>query len=1348
MKTFNTVILCLALAVAKTDLQAEQNAANHDTDAANVPTQTPCRIADVGANHRVWQWETFEKSPDGQNIAHQHSYTELEMGMNHLVNGEWIPSKEEMDILADGTAAVTNCQYQAYFPGDLYDGAITVITPDGQVLKSRPTILVYTDGNDIKPIGELASSVGQLVASNVLVYPNAFTGISADVRYTSIKGGIEQDIVFHEQLPLPAALGMDPEKTRIEAMTEFFDAPEPELGSGIVDAENAMQDTDIRFGSMRMGPGKAFTAGDARHNVAEGAAVFKDWLNVSGRTFLVEKLPYKSIARQFDNLPLHASTYKPDDSMKVAVSTKPSNFSLPASHPISTSKQRVSFAKTQQHSTGVVLDYVMLGFVATNFTFQGDTTYLMGSSYFEIDGTATFEGGTVIKFPSTTAGFSLASGSTVVCATAPYRPAILTSKDDNSVGETISGSTGTPSGYYGNGITVQNSGPVVFHDIRLSYLNYGFVMYTSYAEFDNLQAVNCYIPIIHAWCPAAINNGLFYNIGGVAVNSAGSGTVSVSGTQLTIDNCQTFADSGTPSLALTNCLVTATTNLLAGSGTLSTNHVTVLSSRSGVFQVAGAGSHYLASGSLYHRAGTSNINSSVLASLTNLTTYPPIIYSNTTIASATTFSPQAIRDTNSSPDLGYHYYPLDYVFGATAATSNLTFTAATAAGWFYNSSGGTYGIAMGDSATASFNGTVTEPCHWARYNTVQESVNGNWMPQSWLGGITGQSYSHAAPGMTANYTMFSSPATEAGPYRDDWTLFVFVGNNCEFYGAGGGGYYASVNATNCLYVNGGTGLFWNYGAANLTLDNCTFRRGNLLADNTSGGAWPVSIVNCAFDSTTFYMNSHGGPTNGYYTDYNSFLVNSNTTLYLGGHEVFVTNSYNWQTGPLGAYYLPANSPLINAGSINANMLGLYCFTTQTNQTPEANSTVDIGYHYFVPGCTTNCGCSNIVVTAASDSFIDVSNAMLQAGAGGTVILPGGTNVWAEPLIDVGVSLLASNKASILFATNVGNGSYGIYIQANGNFVTISNFVFDVDQVNGPERAVLAIDGSNVCYRITHCLFLNASAPGAGTCFGIQSGSANPVQTAGPFGLIDNCNFYFPGGNVYNFVNCKCNGTQSNNAPSAAYTWSQPMSWGTTNVVCIENCNFNMATVTGSTGLAEGMSAARICIRYCNITNCEQSTHGIDSGDQVSTLQVEFYHNNIYENNQIDLPYAFWQRGGSCVVFSNTIGAAGPFMLGSAWYLTTECAVTNESVSGCVTNYIYPRDYPAPEQIGQGVVNGNQGSQPCYFWSNNVSGESYLFAIGWSGGLGDAAFMQQGRDYFTNSVMPGYIPLIYPHPLDH
>ena len=51
------------------------------------------------------------------------------------------------------------------------------------------------------------------------------------------------------------------------------------------------------------------------------------------------------------------------------------------------------------------------------------------------------------------------------------------------------------------------------------------------------------------------------------------------------------------------------------------------------------------------------------------------------------------------------------------------------------------------------------------------------------------------------------------------------------------------------------------------------------------------------------------------------------------------------SGWLGNFYLPTNSPLINASALSAADLGLFHFTTQTNQTKEGSTLLDIGYHY-------------------------------------------------------------------------------------------------------------------------------------------------------------------------------------------------------------------------------------------------------------------------------------------------------------------------------------------------------------------------------------------------------------------
>ena len=59
----------------------------------------------------------------------------------------------------------------------------------------------------------------------------------------------------------------------------------------------------------------------------------------------------------------------------------------------------------------------------------------------------------------------------------------------------------------------------------------------------------------------------------------------------------------------------------------------------------------------------------------------------------------------------------------------------------------------------------------------------------------------------------------------------------------------------------------------------------------------------------------------------------------------MSGGYGWESIWGGDYYLPNSTTLTNAGSTTAPALGLYHFTTQTNQLKEQLTTLDRGYHY-------------------------------------------------------------------------------------------------------------------------------------------------------------------------------------------------------------------------------------------------------------------------------------------------------------------------------------------------------------------------------------------------------------------
>ena len=121
-------------------------------------------------------------------------------------------------------------------------------------------------------------------------------------------------------------------------------------------------------------------------------------------------------------------------------------------------------------------------------------------------------------------------------------------------------------------------------------------------------------------------------------------------------------------------------------------------------------------------------------------------------------------------------------------------------------------------------------------------------------------------------------------------------------------------------------------------------------------AWRSSVHDCAFDNTPITLNpvsvGSGSDWSSFDFDYNAF-PGSDQTFPSGGpaeptHDVLNVN-FSWQTGPLGNYYTPNNSGLIDKGSVLAVPAGLGDFTTRVDRMKESTETgfgiVNIGYHY-------------------------------------------------------------------------------------------------------------------------------------------------------------------------------------------------------------------------------------------------------------------------------------------------------------------------------------------------------------------------------------------------------------------
>jgi hypothetical protein len=151
----------------------------------------------------------------------------------------------------------------------------------------------------------------------------------------------------------------------------------------------------------------------------------------------VEAVPVMALASELERLPpLSAQT-----AAMIKTRTICRNPVLPPQHLAKAGVHPLNLARATIHPrAGVVLDYNTINTSLTNYTFQGDTTYYISGSVY-LYGINTFEGGTVIKYASGTS-INTEYQNDLNWETSAYRPVVFTAKDDNTVGVTITGSTG------------------------------------------------------------------------------------------------------------------------------------------------------------------------------------------------------------------------------------------------------------------------------------------------------------------------------------------------------------------------------------------------------------------------------------------------------------------------------------------------------------------------------------------------------------------------------------------------------------------------------------------------------------------------------------------------------------------------------------------------------------------------------------------------------------------------------------------------------------------------------------------------------------------------------------------
>jgi len=1016
MKTLAcTRILTSLLAVNAGVLWGAPKAANPTS--ITLPSPTSYSVIGRDANSRVWERTVYERGPSGQAIPKKHNYIELATGLHYWQNGQWQESQELIESFPGGAIARQG-QHKVIFANNLATvGAIDMQTPDGKRMRSHVLGLSYFDaasGQSVL-IAEVKDSLGQLYPPNVVIYSDAFTDFKADVRYTYTRAGFEQDIILHERPPGPEAFGLNPATTRLQVLTEFLNPPQPVKKQGSLKTRSGEAlDEDLDFGTMRMGQGKAFSL----ERGGEDIPVSKQWLKLEGRDFLVEEVAVPELGEQLQALPAAegASLNPAADSVRHVVSKQRL---LPALRVVQAGTNEMQLARLSLPSQGLVLDYTTLNSSQTSYTFKGDTTYYISGMVY-LSGTNTFEGGSVIKYDR-------GAGIGVVYVnpnwkTSPYRPVIFTAKDDDSVGQTISGSSGNPSGYYANPalqiVAVHSGVQATMSNVRFAYATNALYIWSTLLTISNAQFVNCQYPVELNVGNVFIRNALFSTNVTTFWEVAGY-TPAIDLQNVTVNSASHLmtasAEVNGGVYCLTNCIFANVTGTFYGG--IPTNYTFVCSYNGFYncqhfgqnqvvdnlypFQTVGAGNYYLTNGCAFLNAGTKYIDPNLLAVIRTKTTRPPVTLTNA-IRSSTTLGPVVPRDVD-VPDLGYHYDPIDYL--SSCIVSNATLTINNGAVLAYNYSDWAYGgLWLQEGSQLISQGTADKRNYIVDYRTAQEEPVKFWTTNT----ITQSLWNSKAfysfhtnltrnPGINLNFTTVESQNGSVYLLCADNSYFLLDTlklANCELYACGADVCSASAPTSrlfqNNLFVE--PSLVMVSGGGQIIAHNNLFVGGNnSYVEIDSGGSSVCINQNNAFDGVASYLEGTIG--------HNAYLNGAGIDSDIQASDIIA--NITWQSGPLGDYYQTNNSPLIDQGSATADQLGLYHFTTQTNQVKEANSTVDIGYHYVavdVYGMPDNVdgdgtpdyledANGNGLVDNGEDSWTDYTGNELTAGNGLLVLTP-------------------------------------------------------------------------------------------------------------------------------------------------------------------------------------------------------------------------------------------------------------------------------------------------------------------------------------------------------------------------
>ncbi len=896
--------------------------------------------------------EIVERGPHHRVVRNAGSVcTELATGLHYRENDQWQETQELFEIV-DGQAVARRGPHRASLAANLRSpGAITLFSPSGQRFRSHLLGLAYTDAATGRSV--LIASVqdcrGAVLAPNQVVYEGALTGdCEADVRFTYTRRGFEQDVILRQTPPSPAEWGLDPSTTRLEVFTEFTELPAHRRSEIVLRregdrtraarmAEPDLIDQQLEFGGLRFGPGLAFSNESMPASgppVQSVVPTGKSLEKIDGRTFLIEKVDFDAVNQMLSTLPRSTAQVRTRNEKQFTRTATAQALPPPPEGPTVRWADR-QFAQAlagRLARPGLVLDYLAFADSLTNWCFRGDTTYLI-SDLVDLHGVTVLEG-TVLKFAP---GASLQVWGPLDCQTSTHRPAIFTARDDHSVGQPLTYARGPAGLYAAAALAFKGSARrESVHHVAVRHADVGITVDPQIGiDLRHVQLTRGRVGIAwQAGAEVACRNFLGVDLAVAFHSPAGAGFLR--GEHGTLHRIDRLTAGPAAACLLTNCLLVAVTNSAGFGGA----QVELLASDAGVFQTFAGGGHYLPATSPYRNSGTRSIDPTLRSNLHELTTEAPLAL--TRDFTRNTELRARVRRHHGQPDLGYHYPAVDYSWaGRTLAAARLSLTEGVTIG--LNPAEAASGLTLGAGSELVAYGHPLRLTRFVTLPAVQENPPNrrNELSPEFVrvqpgpagdAGLRWRFVESILPGGAGTHLVGGFVAPNA----------PFELRDCQFAGARLSGGQLGLAFTNCIFDRVHLEVESSQDEPPRQFHHNFFRSGTVQIDLPT--STQVLARNNFFDRTALQVSGT------WLHSHNAYMAGFDRLPPHGLTDRIITED-EFLPGPLGPFYYPPRggsgtlAALLDAGSDTASTLGLAHHTTRTDQAPEDDSRVDIGFHY-------------------------------------------------------------------------------------------------------------------------------------------------------------------------------------------------------------------------------------------------------------------------------------------------------------------------------------------------------------------------------------------------------------------